>query len=135
MNKKQLYENIMTSVAKEVKKVLNEGILNESKYVFSNKDLKEIKKIILEDEDFYNCYCKYANFDQDSNETFEDAVDDFMNFLMYDVFSGDSEQNKHAHEFYILDGPDLGCSWCQLKSGKYVDLDNIYTEFKSVIQS
>ena len=38
MGKKQLYETIMTSIAKEVKKALN-----ESKHAFSQKDLKEIR--------------------------------------------------------------------------------------------
>lgn len=126
MNKKQLYEAIMTFVAKEVKKALN-----ESKHVFSNKDLKEIKNVILEDKDFYEAFCKYANMDY--YNSYEDAVDDFMNFLEYDVFPGDEEGNKHAHEFYILDSPDLGSSWMTLKSGKLANMDNIWMEFKSVI--
>ena len=46
MNKKQLYESIMSSVAKQVKKVLNEGE-QVGKHEFSKKDLEEIKEYIL----------------------------------------------------------------------------------------
>ena len=46
MNKKQLYESIMSSVAKQVKRVLNEGE-QVGKHEFSKKDLKEIKDYIL----------------------------------------------------------------------------------------
>jgi len=46
MNNKQLYESIMSSVAKQVKKVLNEG-KRAGKHEFSHKDLEEIKEYIL----------------------------------------------------------------------------------------
>ena len=46
MNKKQLYESIMSSVARQVKKVLNEGE-QVGKHEFSKKDLEEIKEYIL----------------------------------------------------------------------------------------
>lgn len=46
MNKKQLYESIMSSVAKQVKRVLNEGE-QIGKHEFSKKDLEEIKEYIL----------------------------------------------------------------------------------------
>ena len=46
MNKKQLYESIMSSVAKQVKKVLNEGE-QVGKHEFSKKDLEEIKEYML----------------------------------------------------------------------------------------
>lgn len=46
MNKKQLYESIMSSVAKQVKRVLNEG-KRVGKHEFSKKDLEEIKEYIL----------------------------------------------------------------------------------------
>ena len=46
MNKKQLYESIMSSVAKQVKMVLNEGE-QVGKHEFSKKDLEEIKEYIL----------------------------------------------------------------------------------------
>ena len=46
MNKKQLYETIMSSVAKQVKRVLNEGE-QVGKHEFSKKDLEEIKEYIL----------------------------------------------------------------------------------------
>ena len=42
MNKKQLYESIMSSVAKQVKKVLNEG-KRVGKHEFSKKDLESHK--------------------------------------------------------------------------------------------
>ena len=46
MNKKQLYETIMSSVAKQVKRALNEGE-QVGKHEFSKKDLEEIKEYIL----------------------------------------------------------------------------------------
>ena len=46
MNKKQLYESIMSSVAKQVKRILNEGE-QVGKHEFSKKDLEEIKEYIL----------------------------------------------------------------------------------------
>ena len=46
MNKKQLYESIMSSVAKQVKRILNEG-KRVGKHEFSKKDLEEIKEYIL----------------------------------------------------------------------------------------
>ena len=46
MNKKQLYESIMSSVAKQVKRILNEGE-QVGKHEFSKKDLEEIKEFIL----------------------------------------------------------------------------------------
>ena len=46
MNKKQLYESIMSSVAKQVKRVLNEGE-QVGKHEFSKKDLEELKEYIL----------------------------------------------------------------------------------------
>ena len=46
MNKKQLYESIMSSVAKQVKRVLNEGE-QVGKHEFSKKDLEEIKEYML----------------------------------------------------------------------------------------
>ena len=126
---KKLYEAIMSSVAKEVKKALNES--RGSKYVFSSKELKELKNIILNDEDFYNAYCEYGNVEY--YDSYNDAIDDFMNFLDYDVFPGDAEGNKHAHEFYILTEPDLGFSYVQLSTGKIANMDHLWTEFKSII--
>lgn len=128
--KKQLYEQIMTSVSKEVKKVLNEA--RAKKYEFSKKDLDEIKKYILNDEDFYKTYCQYANLDR--YDSYEEAVDDVMNFLEQDVYTGDPEDDLVVHKWYMLDEPDLGCSWMQLKSGKIANLDNIYKEFKGMIE-
>ena len=124
MNKKQLYESIIMSVAKQVKKVLNES--NTGRYEFSKKDLKEIKEIILNDDDFYQTFCSNANFDY--YDSYEDAVDDFINFLENDI-----EDLTNIHAWYILDEPDLGTSWTRLKSGKIVNMDNIYAEFKSII--
>ena len=73
MNKKQLYETIMASVAKEVKKALN-----ESKHAFSQKDLKEIRQIMLNDQDFYKAYCKYGNIEIISFWTFSISRLDFL---------------------------------------------------------
>ena len=129
MNKKQLYESIMSSVAKQVKKVLNES--NIGRHEFSKKDLKEIKEIILNDNDFYETYCRNANFDY--YDSYEEAVDDLMNFLTYDVYDANAQLDIEAHAWYILDEPDLGTSWSRLKSGKIANMDNIWQEFKSII--
>ena len=126
-DKKQLYETIMASVAKEVKKALN-----ESKHEFSKNDLKEIREIMLEDQDFYKTYCEYGNIDR--YDSYEESVDDLMAFLENDLYSGDEEEDKNVHEFYILDEPDLGTSWCKLKSGKLLNLDHLWTEYKGYIE-
>ena len=130
-NKKQLYEAIMSSVAKEVKKALNEGQEKVGKYEFSQADLDEIKEIILTDEDFYETYCKYGNMEYFNS--YEEAVDDFMNFIGSDVYTGDPEDDKEVHRWYILDDTNLGTSSYQLQSGKIVNADNLWQEFKSVI--
>ena len=127
MDKKQLYETIVASVAKEVKKALN-----ESKHAFSQKDLKEIRQIMLNDQNFYKAYCKYGNIDR--YDSFEESVDDLMNFLENDLYSGDKEDDKNVHKFYILDEPDSGISWCTLKSGKLLNLDNLWNEYKGYVQ-
>ena len=44
-----------------------------------------------------------------------------------------ADGGKNVHEFYILDGEDLGCSWMKLKSGKYANLDNLWMEYKSIV--
>lgn len=44
MNKKQLYESIMSSVAKQVKRVLNEGE-QVGKHEFSKKRFRRNKRI------------------------------------------------------------------------------------------
>ena len=129
MNKKQLYESIMSAVAKQVKKVLNES--NTNRHEFSKKDLKEIKDIILNDDDFYEIFCSCANFDY--YDSYEEAVDDLMNFLTYDVYDTTIQPTHETHAWYILDEPDLGTSWARLKSGKIANMDNIWQEFKSII--
>lgn len=129
MNKKQLYESIMSSVAKQVKKVLNES--NTGRHEFSQEDLKEIKEIILNDDDFYEIFCTCANFDY--YDSYEEAVDDLMNFLTYDVYNSNEQLDTEAHAWYILDEPDLGTSWVKLDSGKIANMDNIWQEFKSII--
>ena len=129
MNKKQLYESIMSSVAKQVKKVLNES--NTGRHEFSQEDLKEIKEIILNDDDFYEIFCTCANFDY--YDSYEEAVDDLMNFLTYDVYNSNEQLDTEAHAWYILDDIDLGTSWVKLESGKIANMDNIWQEFKSII--
>lgn len=130
MNKKQLYEQIMTSISKEVKKVLNES--KSKKYEFSKNDLNEIEEFILNDSDFYSAYCTYANIDY--YDSYEETVKDIIEFLENGLYSGDPDNDKEVHKFYILDEPDLGCSWLKLKSGKILNLDNLYTEFKGIIR-
>ena len=132
MNKRKLYESIMSSVAKEVKKVLNEG--RKRKKEFSKKDLKELKEFMLEDEDFYACYCNNANINYYSS--YEESIDDFIDFLengIEDIY--DDPDFEGIHAWYILDEPDIGCSWAELNSGRLANIDNLYTEYKSVISS
>ena len=130
MNKKQLYESIMSSVAKQVKKILNEG-KRIGKHEFSHEDLEEIKEYILQDEDFYKCFCTQANFEY--YDSYEEAVVDFINFLENDIYDTAVQPASETHAWYILDEPDLGCAWAELQSGKIANMDNIYAEFKSVI--
>lgn len=130
MNKKQLYESIMSSVAKQVKRVLNEG-KRVGKHEFSHEDLEEIKEFILQDKDFYECFCTQANFEY--YDSYEEAVDDFINFLENDIYDTTVQPASETHAWYILDDPDLGTSWAELKSGKIANMDHIYMEFKSVI--
>lgn len=120
----------MASVAKEVKKALNESKVNI--HEFSKNDLNEIRDFILDDDDFYKAYCEYGNFDE--YDSYESSVDDFINFLEQDVYSGNPDDDKEVHSFYILDEPGLGYSWMQLKSGKIANLDNIWAEYKSIIR-
>jgi hypothetical protein len=56
-----------------------------------------------------------------------------MNFLTYDVYDTTVQPASETHAWYILDDPDLGTSWAELKSGKIANMDHIYMEFKSVI--
>lgn len=130
MNKKQLYKSIMSSVAKQVKKALNEG-KHIGKHEFSHEDLEEIKEYVLQDEDFYRCFCIYANFEY--YDSYEEAVNDLMSFLTYDIYDSSQQPDDEVHAYYILDEPDLGTSWTELKSGKIANIDNIYAEFKSII--
>ena len=130
MNKNKLYESIMLSVAKQVKKALNED--NQvGNHEFSHEDLEEIKEYMLQDEDFYECFCTQANFDY--YDSYEEAVDDFIDFLENDIYDASEQPTSETHAWYILDEPDLGCAWAELKSGKIANMDNIYREFESVI--
>ena len=127
---KALYEQIMISVSREVKKALALNEARIGKHQFSNRDLEEIKQYILEDSDFYDVFCNYADFDR--YDSYDDAVEDLMDFLSNDVY-GDCKPSE-AHQFYILDEPDGGTCWMELKSGKLANLDNIYAEFKSIVR-
>ena len=99
MNKKQLYESIMSSVAKQVKKALTEAV-QVGKHEFSQKDLEEIKEYMLQDEDFYKCFCTRANFEY--YDSYEEAVCDFIDFLENDVYDSQQFPDSEAHAFYIL---------------------------------
>lgn len=73
----------------------------------------------------------YANFDY--YDSYEEAVNDFIDFLENDIYDSQQFPDSEVHAWYILDEPDLGTSWVELDSGKIANMDNIYTEFKSVI--
>ena len=112
-----------------LKKVLNES--NTDRHEFSHEDLEEIKECILQDEDFYECFCTHANFEY--YDSYEEAVDDFRDFLENDVYGVTEQPASETHAWYILDEPDLGTTWTELKSGKIANIDNIYVEFTAFI--
>ena len=123
----------MSSVAKEVKRALNEGRKKRWK-VFSDKDLKELEEYMAEDEDFYSCFCNYGNIAY--YNSFEESVEDFIKFLKYDLEDfADDPDDEGVHQWYILDEPDMATSYMTLKSGKIANLDNLYNEYKSVCSS
>ena len=65
MNKKQLYENIMTSVAKEVKKALNENEYWDEPYRDDD------------DDDFYMTDEREDREDEQSRQILRDMVDEY----------------------------------------------------------
>ena len=52
--------------------------------------------------------CKYGNMEYFNS--YEEAVDDFMDFIGSDVYTGDPEDDKEVHRWYILDDTNLGTS-------------------------
>lgn len=99
----------------------------EGRYEFSNNDLDELFDLFAQDEDFEEAYKKAKN---PRYNTFDDSLEDFRTFLDTDVYADGA---KNVHKFYILDGEDQGCSWMRLKSGKYANLDNLWMEYKSIV--
>ena len=86
---------------------------------------------MLQDADFYECFCIQANFEY--YDSYEEAVEDFINFLKNDIYDTSAQPASETHAYYILNEPDLGTSWIKLESGKIANMDNIYKEFKSII--
>ena len=99
----------------------------EGRYEFTKKDLDELFDYFAQDEDFKKEFERAKN---PRYKDYEDSLDDFRTFLDTDVYA---DGGKNVHEFYILDGEDLGCSWMKLKSGKYANLDNLWMEYKSIV--
>ena len=99
----------------------------EGRYEFTDKDLDELFDFFKDDDDFKQ---EYKHAKNPRYNSFEDSLDDFRTFLDSDVYA---DGDKNVHKFYILDGEDQGCSWMKLKSGKYANLDNLWMEYKSIV--
>jgi len=56
-----------------------------------------------------------------------------MSFLENDIYDSQQFPDSEVHAWYILDEPDAGTAWAELKSGKIANIDNIYMEFNSII--
>jgi len=55
--------------------------------------------------------------------------------LENDIYDATVQPASETHAWYILDEPDSGTAWVELKSGKIANIDNIYAEFKSIISA
>ena len=90
-NKKALYESIMTSVAKEVKKVLNENKLNEARRLkLSEEELKKQEEII---KALRKWFYKYNHYDSFNPRYYEQSELRWMRRTFYDDF-----WNNYEHE-------------------------------------
>ena len=79
-----------------------------------NRALNDLKKYILEDDDEPTFKSKFTGSD------FEEAVDWFMEMLEDDMESGAS---------FLMDLPDMGCSWLETYydgSYWYWNIDDIW---------
>ena len=113
---------------KNITELLQQHLLTESqKYEFSDKELDELFKFFKEDDDFKETYKKAKN---PRYSSFEDSLDDFRTFLDTDVYA---DGHKDVHKFYILNTEDIGISWMKLTTGKIVNLDNLWMEYKSIV--
>jgi hypothetical protein len=112
-NKKQLYESIMASVAKEVKKVLNETKsprqrrLNESEdeyeYLrddYSNNDVRRLARQYLEEyyEELPEEEGEYPNWGEISGGEYEDLQDAWMYGDNWAADIADEEREKFFKE-------------------------------------
>ena len=112
---------------KDIKERLQHLLTESKKYEFSDKEIDELMQFCKGDDDFKETYKQAKN---DRYSSFEDSLDDFKTFLNTDVYA---DGEKDVHKFYILDHEDLGCSWLKLTTGKIVNLDNLWMEYKSIV--
>ena len=85
MDKKQLYESIMTSVSKEVKKALANSELNESRT--PNKDI----------ENYIKSWLKYPSNSREMYEVLGAIVNGMKAALDYRTDEGYMDQNRHEY--------------------------------------
>ena len=117
-NKKALYESIMTSVAKQVKKALNETKtfkstkrkLNESEensydYLYDEYSRNQVRKLAREYiYDYYNEFPEeaedenYLNWGEFENTGYEDLQEAWMDGNNWAAKIADEEFNEYAHK-------------------------------------
>ena len=114
---------------KNITELLQQFITESKKYEFSNEELDELFKIFKEDDDFKETYEKAKN---PRYSSFDDSLADFRTFLDTDVYA---DGEKDVHKFYILNTEDFGVSWVKLTTGKIVNLDNLWMEYKTIVNN
>ena len=85
MDKKQLYESIMTSVSKEVKKVLTNSKLNESRT--PNRDI----------ENYVKAWLKWSSSPEEMYEVLGAIVSGMKAAYAYREDEGYIDQNSHEY--------------------------------------
>lgn len=81
-------------------------------------DKKIVKKIILKDNDFIECYKKSK-----TKKSFESVIDELIEYCFY------SEFNPYLEKKY------LDYSWLENKeNGHIVNMDDIYDVFKEILE-
>ena len=94
-NKKALYESIMTSVAREVKKVLNEGEQNNSDI---NTYINNIKNVLNNDYKDWAQYINskdFHNFDYLAELKLEDTIEILENMIK--TYKCDNSYSIYPH--------------------------------------
>jgi len=110
MNKKQLYESIMASVAREVKKAINEDVNYDEEKQYSNYDM--IPKQYRDDEHYHILFDKMSEDDikkfienmnwVDKSDPDYNIIDDFtVNNITYNGYKFNSQFAYDGCDLYI----------------------------------